>query len=225
MLITIFQFSCYENKITTVTSAELGLIFKRKHLLAAIGMSFNLAITLSLMVSSLAVAKTFALPEVPNDGLIGALPENYLSTTAQQADTLLDIARRFDVGQNEILLANPNVDRWLPGAGAKVILPNSRVLPDTPRQGIVLNLPEYRLYYYPKKDQEDAVGTVTTNPISIGRQNWNTPLGETKITGKVENPTWIPPQSIKEEHAAKGEILPDIVEAGPDNPLGLLKFV
>lgn len=177
-----------------------------------------------LCLNPKAYAKTFDLPDLASDSLIGANPDYYLTTKARAEDTLLDIARRFDVGQNEILLANPKVDRWLPGAGAKVKLPNSRLLPNAPRQGLVLNLPEYRLYYYPDDSEKEISDTVTTHPVSIGRQNWNTPLGITKITAKIENPTWIPPESIRKEHAAKGEILPAIVPAGPDNPLGLFKI-
>lgn len=141
-------------------------------------------------------------------------------TQAKQEDTLLDIAREFDIGQNEILLANPTVDRWLPGQGAKVRIPNSRLLPDTPHEGLVLNLPEYRLYFYPKQiENEDRM--VLTHPISIGRVDWDTPLGKTQIIAKNRNPVWRPPQSIKDEHAAQGEVLPDVFPAGPDNPLGL----
>ena len=170
--------------------------------------------------SHLAVATTYPLPENSLDGVVGDTAERVTITNAKQEDTLLDIARRFDIGQNEILRANPKVDRWMPGEGAKVKLPNSRILPDTPRKGLVLNLPEYRIYYYPT-DKKNEPQSVTTNPISIGRLDWNTPLGETKIIAKTKNPTWTPPQSIKDEHAAKGEILPNVVPAGPDNPLGL----
>ena len=79
-------------------------------------------------------------------------------TTANHEDTLLDIARRFDIGQNEILLINTEVDRWLPGAGAEVKLPHNKILPDAPRNGIVLNLPEYRLYYYVENEM-NSLGT------------------------------------------------------------------
>ena len=173
-----------------------------------------------IIFSNLAIARTYSLPVKKSDSLIGELPNNLPTTSARREDTLLDIARRFDIGQNEILLANPRVDRWLPGEGALVRLPDSKILPDAPREGIVLNLPEYRLYYFPPHKGSQPQ-TVTTYPISIGRQDWNTPLGKTKVVAKTENPTWTPPQSIKEEHAAKGEDLPDIVPAGPDNPLGL----
>lgn len=170
---------------------------------------------LLLSTSSLVFADSFPYPHAKGDTLIGGTPENIQHTYAAYEDTLLDIARTYNLGQNEIVLANPTVDRWLPGKDTKIDIPSSRLLPDTPHNGLVLNLAEYRLYYYPKNRD-----TVTTHPISIGRVDWETPLGKTKVIAKKKNPVWRPPKSIKEEHAAKGEILPDIFPAGPDNPLG-----
>ncbi|GAB4276915.1 MAG: L,D-transpeptidase family protein [Methylomicrobium sp.] len=185
--------------------------------------------TALLLLAMTLIAKTpfaaeFDLPTNPNDSLIGDRlsnsddhPEPHFYTVASEEDTLLDIARRFYIGQNEILLANPTVDRWLPKEGTKVKIPNSRILPNAPRKGIVINLPEYRMYYYPRTPK----GRVMTYPISIGRLDWKTPLGKTKIVTKTRNPTWTPPASIKREHAERGDILPNVVPAGPDNPLGL----
>lgn len=139
--------------------------------------------------------------------------------TASKNDTLLDIARRFDVGYRAIRLANPNVDVWLPGAGTRIKIPTQFILPDTPHSGIVVNVPEMRVYYYPKP-KHGASQTVETFPISIGRQNWTTPLGTTRIVTKIKHPAWYPPASIRAEHAASGDPLPKVVPAGPDNPLG-----
>lgn len=164
-------------------------------------------------------AATYVMPLQQEDTLIGDNPDKPFYTKARQEDTLLDIARRYDLGQNEILLLNPDVDRWLPGEGTKVRINNSRILPDSPKKGITLNLPEYRLYYY-HAAPEYGLSLVATYPVSIGRQDWNTPLGETKIIAKTKDPEWRPPESIKKEHAARGDILPDVVPAGPDNPLG-----
>ncbi len=173
------------------------------------------AILLLLIMMLPVFARVFDLPDDPHIGVIGD-PDTPFYTHAKQEDTLLDVARRYDIGQNEILLLNPGVDRWLPGMETRIFIPSSRVLPDTPREGITLNLPEYRLYYFhPDKK------TVATYPVSIGRQDWNTPIGKTRIVQKKANPTWTPPESIKKEHAEKGEPLPDVVSAGPDNPLGL----
>ena len=98
-------------------------------------------------------------------------------------------------------------------------MPTRYVLPDGPREGIVLNLAEMRLFYFPPEGSAYA-GKVITYPLGIGREGWATPLGNTRITRTKANPTWTPPQSIKDEHAAKGDPLPDVVPAGPDNPLG-----
>lgn len=181
--------------------------------------TLNPLILASLLVSSFnSQATTYPLPTTPGDNLIGEPPENGMYTLAQQDDTLLDIALDYNIGQNEMVLANPNVDRWLPGQGTEVRIPASRILPDTQRQGLVLNLPEFRLYYFPENDQQ--LRRVITHPISIGRMDWDTPLGSTRIIAKTKDPEWRPPQSIKDEHAAEGDILPDVVPAGPNNPLG-----
>jgi len=174
-----------------------------------------------ILASSESYAISFLLPENPKDSLVLEFSEGEnKKTIASKDEDLLDIARRFDLGQNEIIRLNPQVDRWLPETGAQIQLQSERLLPDAPRSGLVLNLPEYRLYYFPNSE-DSAASSVITHPISIGRQDWETPLGQTTITAKKENPTWTPPESIKKEHAAKGDPLPDVVPAGPDNPLGL----
>ncbi|BCG63292.1 MAG: L,D-transpeptidase ErfK/SrfK [Methyloprofundus sp.] len=174
---------------------------------------------LSLSTSTAAVS--FFLPNSDKDSLIKEFVSGInKQTIAQKDDDLLDIARRFDLGQNEIIRLNPKVDRWLPKAGTEIQLQSERLLPDAPRSGVVLNLPEFRLYYFPKTNK-NSPASVLTHPISIGRQDWETPLGQTKIVAKKENPSWRPPESIKKEHVEKGDPLPDVVPAGPDNPLGL----
>jgi len=138
---------------------------------------------------------------------------------SHKEDTLLDIARRFDIGYNEIVTANPDLDPWLPGANQRVLVPNRYILPDAPHKGIVINLAEMRLYYYPPK-KKDQLQQVITHPIGVGREGWTTPLGKTRIIQKKKDPTWTPPASILAEHLEKGDPLPKVVPAGPDNPLG-----
>lgn len=134
-------------------------------------------------------------------------------------DTLLDIARRYSLGYEEIIRANPGVDMWLPGEGTDILLPGRRILPPGPREGVVVNLPEHRLYYFPKpKKGEKPV--VITYPVSIGKMDWSTPLGETHVISKQKNPSWYPPESVRKEHLANGDPLPKVVPPGPDNPLG-----
>ena len=173
-----------------------------------------LAIMLACVFARPALADTHIRP--PTDiGVIGQLE----FIKAHHDETLLDIARDYDIGQNEILVANPDVDRWLPGDGTVITLPKRHVLPDAKRDGLILNLPEMRLYYFPVPAKGETP-VVITHPVSIGRMDWETPLGLTKIAAKKIDPTWTPPQSIKDEALAAGEPLPDVIPAGPGNPLG-----
>jgi L,D-transpeptidase ErfK/SrfK len=135
---------------------------------------------------------------------------------ARYEDTFPSIARAHNVGFEALRRANPGVDPWLPGQGTTIIVPAQFVLPRAPRHGIVVNLPELRLYYFPDGDS----GRVITYPVSIGRMDWRTPLGRTTIVNKSRNPPWYPPESIRAEHAAMNDPLPAIVPPGPDNPLG-----
>ena len=136
--------------------------------------------------------------------------------TAKYEDTFVKLARRYNLGFEEMKQANPDVDPWLPGEGTQIVLPTQFVLPSAPRQGVVINLPELRLYYYPADDPDRVI----THPVSIGRQEWQTPLGRAEIIAKAEKPAWYPPESIRQEHAEAGDFLPRVVPPGPDNPLG-----
>lgn len=138
---------------------------------------------------------------------------------SRHEDTLLDIGRKFDLGYTEMTAANPNLDPWLPGDNKPVLIPNKFILPDAPQKGIVINIPEMRLFYYPPK-QANQLQQVMTYPIGIGREGRDTPLGKLSIIQKRENPSWTPPESVRREHAAAGDILPAVVPPGPDNPLG-----
>ena len=140
-------------------------------------------------------------------------------THSQAKDTLLDIAREHGLGFHEIKRVNPELDTWLPGEGKEVILPSKYVLPLTKRDGIVLNIPEMRLYYFPT-GTEGAEQEVVTYPLGIGRQGWETPYINTRIIEKKKHPSWHPPESIRKEHEEAGDPLPKRVGPGPDNPLG-----
>ena len=126
-------------------------------------------------------------------------------------DTLLDIARRFDLGYTQLVTANQGVDPWRPGTGRRIKVPSLYLLPDGPRSGIVVNLVQNRLYYFPP-----AGGAVETYPIGVGLQGHTTPIGTTHIVGKRAHPSWVPPPSIRQERPE----LPPVVPPGPDNPLG-----
>lgn len=168
----------------------------------------------ALLLATHAGAASFPVPP-PGSDLIGAA----LTVAVAGRETLPDLARRYGLGFEEIVNANPGVDPWLPGAGTPIVLPRLRLLPAAPREGIVINLPEHRLYYFPGAPG-GATPVVWTFPVSIGKMDWRTPLGVTRIVQKVRDPTWTPPQSVRDEHARRGDILPAIVPAGPNNPLG-----
>ncbi len=168
------------------------------------------------LISSDALAASYLIPSDSRYSVIGEL--SYVFTNKE--DTLLDIARRFDFGYEELIQVNPNVDRWVPGEGRKILLPGQFILPDAPKDGIVLNLAELRLYYFPK-EEPGLARRVYTYPISIGRMDWKSPLGKTRIIAKEKEPAWYPPESIRAEHAAEGEYLQKVIPGGdPSNPLG-----
>ena len=147
----------------------------------------------------------------PKESVVGRVETH----KARLDDTLLDVARRFGMGIEEMKLANPGVDLWLPGEGTAIRLPARFVLPSGIRRGIVINVPEMRIYYYPKEGRR-----VRTWPIGIGRLEYETPLGKTSVVRKKVGPVWYPTDTIREEYAARGEPLPRVVLPGPENPLG-----
>ena len=186
----------------------------RPLLRVALHAAAGLAILLSGLGTLPLHADNFVLPD-GNGDLVGWQGV----TIARQEDTLADIARTFKLGHEEMRLANPDIDFWLPGAGTEVVLPTRYILPRAERKGIVLNVPEMRLYFFPGAGPgEDP--EVITYPISIGRMDWSTPLGRHRITAKIRDPSWTPPASIRQEAEAAGEPLPKFIPAGPDNPLG-----
>jgi L,D-transpeptidase ErfK/SrfK len=143
--------------------------------------------------------------------------------TATRDDTLTDIARRFDVGYEEIVRANPKVDPWLPGEGREIVVPSQFILPDAPRTGLVINIAAMRIFYYPPVKRGERP-VVLTHPIGIGKVGWRTPEGVTKIVRRQQDPTWRVPVSVRKEHHDNGEDLDPVIGPGPDNPLGKYAF-
>jgi len=126
-------------------------------------------------------------------------------------DSLVDLARKFGLGYTEIVSANPGVDPWVPGANKQIVLPTAHVLPNGPREGILINLADQRMYLFHPNGK-----TVDTAPLGIGNEGWDTPKGSTRVVGKKKNPTWYVPKSVRKEQPE----LPAIIPPGPDNPLG-----
>lgn len=162
------------------------------------------------VLPSLGHTLSFQLPAAGND-IVGEVRQ----IQTRYEDTFSDIARANGLGYTELTETNPQVDPWLPGEGTVITLPSRFILPPGPREGIVINLAELRLYYFPKGENR-----VVTYPLGIGREGWSTPTGVARVTRKQHLPSWYPPESIRQEHAAKGDPLPAVVKPGPDNPLG-----
>jgi L,D-transpeptidase ErfK/SrfK len=163
---------------------------------------------------SAAHATTYRLTNA-NDTVVG---EDQTVMTVYE-DTLYDLAAAYSLGSEEMIRVNPTVDPWLPGVGKLLIVPGRHILPAGPHEGIVVNLPEHRLYYYPKPKRGQPA-QVITYPVSIGKMDWRTPLGVTHVIQKQKDPSWYPPESVRKEHAADGDPLPAMVPPGPQNPLG-----
>ena len=172
-----------------------------------------LPLTLLFAMGSV-VAMELPLPP-PGEDIVGRVQV----IKAKYEDTFADLGVANDLGYLEMISANPGVDAWLPGEGTEIVLPTRFILPPGPREGIVINLAEYRMYYFPP-----GQNVVHTYPLGIGREGWSSPVADARITGKTPNPGWTPPKSILEEHAADGDPLPSYVPPGPNNPLGPYKM-
>lgn len=138
---------------------------------------------------------------------------------ADEENTFSVLAREYGLGYDELVTANPDVDPWLPGEGTPILLPTQYVIPNVPREGIVLNIAAKRLFYFPEVE-EGQPQPVMTYPIGIGRVGWETPLGSSAVISKARDPHWYVPASVRKEHAEIGDPLPAIVPPGPENPLG-----
>ena len=142
----------------------------------------------------------------------------------REGDTFIDLARFYGLGYNEILAANPGVDPWIPKVGDGIQLPTEWVLPNTEWAGVIVNIPEMRLYYFPPRRAGEGQ-RVRTFPVGLGRDDWRTPKGKFRVNGKTKNPTWVIPESIREEHIReKGEYDRMIPGGDPRNPLGLYRI-
>jgi len=141
--------------------------------------------------------------------------------TVRKGDTLLDVARWYDLGYNEIVEANPGVDPWVPEPGREIVIPKQYVLPCCAYDGIVVNLPEMRLYQYRRDKDAPGQVAVRTYPVGLGRDDRRTPRGTYRVRGKTLNPQWNIPPRIRREHIAeRGDKRAFIPGGAPDNPLG-----
>ncbi|MGJ0623186.1 L,D-transpeptidase family protein [Xenorhabdus bovienii] len=181
-----------------------------KRFLTFIGMSLIGMLSLSGAIN-IANAMEYPLPPT-NSRLIG---ENAIYVVSDDGLSLEAIAAKYQIGLLAMLEANPGVDPYLPKPGTKLIIPSQMLLPDTPRQGIIINLAEFRLYYFPK-----GKNYVVVYPIGIGQLERDTPTMTTSVSQLIKNPTWTPTTNIRKDYASRGIILPTVVPAGADNPMG-----
>lgn len=169
---------------------------------------------LMLLASHGALAVSYPLPP-EGSRLVGsaftiAVPEN-------NTQPLESFAAQYGQGLSNMLEANPGVDVYLPHSGSTLIIPQQLILPDTVREGIVINVAEMRLYYYPPLGN-----SVEVLPIGIGQAGRETPRNwVTAVERKQEGPTWVPTANTRREYAKEGKTLPALVPPGPDNPMGL----
>lgn len=145
--------------------------------------------------------------------------------TIRDGDTLMDVARWFDLGFNEIVDANPGVDEWVPTVGSTIVIPTQWVLPCCTYDGMVVNIPEMRLYWYQRMPGNPKVTRVRTFPVGLGRDDRRTPQKAFRIVGKTKNPTWnIPPRIRADRIRDEGDKRSMIPGGHPDNPLGRYRF-
>ena len=152
-------------------------------------------------------------PRVPRLLIEGDLAGELSVITTRYEDTFAGIGNRVSMGYLELVKANPGVDPWLPGEGTRITVPRHYVLPDVKREGIVINLAEYRLYYF-------TDGKVQVYPVGVGTEENPSPLTNAEVTMPLESPAWYPPASIRAEYEASGDYLPRMIPPGPGNPLG-----
>lgn len=168
-----------------------------------------ISLILALTTTSI-FASEFPLPPKGHD-IVGQIQ----TAAVQPGDTFASIAQKYNVTYAGMVEANPGIDAAKPTPGTVLVIPSQYVLPDVARKGIVINLAELRLYYYPKNEN-----VVYTYPIGIGVEGWNVQPGPAKIVQKQKDPTWYPTPDVRAELKAKGFDIPAYIKAGPDNPLG-----
>lgn len=178
-------------------------------------LAFAVVLTLAALPARAEPPATASKPVYAQEEPEAAGPKPYIgqlrTIKAREEDTLLQIMRDYRVGYVEIRAANPDVDVWLPGEGTPVVIPSMHLIPEAPREGIVINLSEMRMYSFVKDPNNPE-----TFPVGIGREGLGTPLGATTIQRKKEGPTWRPTPRMRKEHPE----LPAEVPPGPENPLG-----
>ncbi|UNM97261.1 L,D-transpeptidase family protein [Ignatzschineria rhizosphaerae] len=173
----------------------------------------RILLSASLLISSVYAQKHVEYSQpAKGDDVIGQI----MYVTPHRHESLADLTIRYEMGYEELKWANPGINAWMLNDKVPLVLPTQFILPAGKRSGIVSNIPEMRTYYFLKDSDK-----IYVYPVGVGRMDWKTPLGSWAITRKQENPAWYPPESIRQEHLEMGRgVLPKVVPAGPENPLG-----
>jgi L,D-transpeptidase ErfK/SrfK len=172
--------------------------------------SFLLFFLQFFTIFTISYATTLVIPS--SDDVVGEV--QYVSSESNES--IEEVGIRFDIGFSEMVSANPQVSTHSSLApNSPLIVPSQFILPNVPRTGIVINLAEYRLYYFPENEN-----VVLTFPVGIGRKGWKTPLGITKVIAKQVNPVWRPTENLRTDAAKHGDPLPEVFPSNPYNPLG-----
>lgn len=191
-------------------------VMKTKHISTGL---FSFAVACVALFGALSPGNSLAAAYSLMSGdteVVGAI----IPLRTRYEDTLATVAEAQGLGWREVVDANPDVDPWLPGDGTVIDLPTKYILPSGPREGVVINVAEFRLYYYPPGGR-----MVVTFPVGLGRLDFPTPIVTTKVRTAVPNPSWHPGPTARREHAARGNPLPAVVPPGPDNPMGSMAIV
>ncbi|WP_148243108.1 L,D-transpeptidase family protein [Enterobacter asburiae] len=169
-----------------------------------------------LLLSSLGALNSARAMDYPLPPAGSRLIGQNQTYTIQEGDNKLQtIARRFNTAAQVILETNNTIAPVNPAPGTVITIPSQMLLPDTPREGIVVNLAELRLYYFPPGEN-----IVQVFPLGIGQLGLETPVTTTRVSQKIPNPTWTPTPGIRARSLEQGIKLPPVVPAGPNNPLG-----
>ncbi len=163
-----------------------------------------------LLLITPSFSSTFILPTKGNE--VGEIEYIY----PDEGETLIELGLRHDMGYREMLKANPGINPDVPlPSRIRLLIPSRFTLPTGPRHGLVINLADYRLYFFPENEN-----VVLTYPVGIGRKGWETPLGSTTVISKQVNPEWHPTAKVQAYAASKGVFMPDRFPSGKANPLG-----
>lgn len=172
---------------------------------------FSIACLSGLALLQCSYSLTFPMPD-PNNSVVGQIQ----TARIKWGNNFNNLGRQYDIGYDAMVCANPQYQNKSLPLFYHAVIPSKFLLPPGPRDGIVVNLPEKRLFYYnPETDQ------VMTFPVGVGKQGWATPLGVLKIVQKIVNPTWLAPKDVLQELASEGYTnVPTSIPAGPQDPLG-----